>query len=247
MDCARWLPALLAALWLAGWAATALPSDDPWQASRREMVRRQIQARGVSDPRVLAAMLKVPRHLFVPPAWQAQAYADHPLPIGQGQTISQPFIVAYMSQLLGLTGGEKVLEIGTGSGYQAAVLSLLAGEVYSIEIVPELCQQASERLERLGYDTVRVRCGDGYLGWPQAAPFQAIMVTAAAPQPPPRLLEQLAPGGRLLLPQGPSGGLQWLVLVQKDQQGRLTSRTLEPVRFVPLVPGGGGGVPATGR
>lgn len=229
----RWLMALAALLALTAQAAGA--GDDPWREARRQMVSRQIQARGVDDPRVLQAMGAVPRHLFVPPAWRASAYADHPLPIGQGQTISQPFIVAYMTELLGLRGGERVLEIGTGSGYQAAVLSLMAAEVYSVELVPELCQEAAQRLAKLGYTNVRVRCGDGYQGWPEAAPFQAIMVTAAAPEVPPLLVEQLAPGGRLLLPRGPAGGLQFLVMVEKTGDGRLVTRELDPVRFVPLV------------
>ncbi|MBI5522516.1 MAG: protein-L-isoaspartate(D-aspartate) O-methyltransferase [Desulfarculus sp.] len=239
----RWLPILAVLLALTAWATGAQAGDDPWRAARQRMVSQQIQARGVMDPLVLRAMEQVPRHLFVPPAWLASAYADHALPIGQGQTISQPFIVAHMTELLALKGGERVLEIGTGSGYQAAVLSLLAGEVYSIELVPELCQEAAERLAGLGYAKVRVRCGDGYQGWPEAAPFQAIMVTAAAPEVPPLLVEQLAPGGRLLLPLGPAGGLQFLVLVEKTLDGRLVSRELDPVRFVPLVPGGAGGRP----
>ncbi|MBI4798596.1 MAG: protein-L-isoaspartate(D-aspartate) O-methyltransferase [Desulfarculus sp.] len=238
----RWLPILAVLLALIAWATGARAQEDPWRAARQRMVSQQIQARGVEDARVLQAMERVPRHLFVPPAWLASAHADHALPIGQGQTISQPFIVAYMTELLALKGGERVLEIGTGSGYQAAVLSLIAAEVYSVELVPELCQEAAQRLAKLGYANVQVRCGDGYQGWPEAAPFQAIMVTAAAPEVPPLLVEQLAPGGRLLLPRGPAGGLQFLVLVEKTLDGRLVTRELDPVRFVPLV-----GVPPTGQ
>lgn len=237
------LPLMVALMLMMGWAAPAQAGGDPWREARLQMVSRQIQARGVEDPLVLRAMERVPRHLFVPPAWLASAYADHALPIGHGQTISQPFIVAHMTELLALKGGERVLEIGTGSGYQAAVLSLIAGQVYSIELVPELCREAAGRLAGLGHVNVAVRCGDGYQGWPQAAPFQAIMVTAAAPEVPPRLLEQLAPGGRLLLPRGPAGGLQLLVLVEKTEDGRLVTRELDPVRFVPLVPQEAGGRP----
>ncbi|MCB2185633.1 MAG: protein-L-isoaspartate(D-aspartate) O-methyltransferase [Deltaproteobacteria bacterium] len=230
---------LLATLSPAALAGQATPpGDEAKQASRRAaMVAEHIAARGVTDPLVLAAMKRVPRHLFVPPGLAGAAYADHPLPIGGGQTISQPYIVAYMTELLGLKGGEKVLEIGTGSGYQAAVLAEIAGRVYTIEIVPSLAQEAARRLAALGYRNIETRAGDGYQGWPAAAPFDAIILTAAAPQIPDALVEQLAPGGRLVAPVGPPGGLQFLDLLVKDAQGRFTVRRLEPVVFVPMTGG----------
>jgi protein-L-isoaspartate(D-aspartate) O-methyltransferase len=201
------------------------------------MVEGQIVARGVRDRAVLEALQSVPRDKFVPPDLADQAYSDNPLPIGFGQTISQPYIVGYMSELLGLQPGHKVLEIGTGSGYQAAVLSLLARDVYSIEIVSELGAQARERLERLGYSKVHVRIGDGYKGWPEEAPFDRILLTAAPHEIPQPLLDQLAPGGRLVAPVGPTYGAQEIIVVDKDANGNLTRRTDLPVRFVPMVPG----------
>ncbi|PYQ05780.1 MAG: protein-L-isoaspartate O-methyltransferase [Acidobacteria bacterium] len=193
------------------------------------MVKEQIEGRGIKDPLTLAAMRKVPRHLFVPSASADQAYGDFPLPIGQGQTISQPYIV--MTEALGLHGGESVLEIGTGSGYQSAVLSHVAGKVHTIEIVPELAAEARERLARLGYRNVTVRAGDGYLGWPEAAPFDAIMVTAAAPRIPEPLKEQLADGGRLVLPVGDE--YQELIVVTR-RGASFDERRVLPVRFVPM-------------
>jgi protein-L-isoaspartate(D-aspartate) O-methyltransferase len=207
------------------------------QEERRRMVREQIKARGVGDPRVLAAMLKVPRHCFVPLGERLLAYADHPLPIGYGQTISQPYVVALMSEALKLKPADKVLEIGTGSGYQAAVLAELAGEVYSIEIVPELGKRAAQTLITAGYGNIHLRIGDGYKGWPQAAPFDAIILTAAPQEIPPALIAQLAPGGRMILPLGPTGGTQELLLLHKDQNGRISRENLGFVRFVPMVPG----------
>ncbi|MEW5912674.1 MAG: protein-L-isoaspartate(D-aspartate) O-methyltransferase [Thermodesulfobacteriota bacterium] len=198
------------------------------------MVERQIVARGVSDPAVLKAMRTVPRHEFVPEELRGMAYNDHPLPIGQGQTISQPYIVAYMSEALHLKAGQKVLEIGTGSGYQAAVLAAMGAKVYSIEILPALSRRAAADLKRLGYGAVRLKVGDGYKGWPQEAPFDAIIVTAAAPHIPPPLVEQLRPGGRMIIPVG-SGGIEELTLVEKSAQGKVTTRGLMAVRFVPLV------------
>ena len=195
------------------------------------MVRDQIAAREVRDPRVLAAMRKIPRHLFVPPEWQSLAYADQPLPIGHGQTISQPYIVAFMTEALELKPGDRVLEIGTGSGYQAAVLAELVREVYSLEIVEPLAEEAEARLQRLGYTNVHVRAGDGYRGWPEAAPFDAIMVTAAPDHVPAPLVAQLALDGRLILPVGRFS--QDLVRIRRTAAG-LKKETLLPVRFVPM-------------
>jgi len=211
-------------------AAPGRPAERP-EAGRERMVKEQIEGRGVKDPLTLAALRKVPRHLFVPEASAAEAYADFPLPIGHGQTISQPYIVAFMTEALGLRGGEKVLEIGTGSGYQAAVLGEIAGRVYTIEIVPELAAQARERLARLGHRNVETRAGDGYLGWPEAAPFDAIIVTAAAPRIPEPLKQQLADGGRLVLPVGDE--YQELIVVTRRGSSYDERRVL-PVRFVPM-------------
>jgi protein-L-isoaspartate(D-aspartate) O-methyltransferase len=180
-------------------------------------------------------MMEVPRHLFVPEPVRARAYGDLPLPIGDGQTISQPYIVALMSQLLGAGADHRVLEIGTGSGYQAAVLSLLAKEVFSIELVPRLATDAREKLGKLGYANVTVRAGDGYQGWPEQAPFDRIILTAAPDEIPPALLDQLKPGGRLVAPVGDSR--QQLVVVEKDFNGQLRRRTILGVRFVPMVRG----------
>lgn len=183
---------------------------------------------------VLDAMRRVPRHEFVPQTLRAVAYEDRPLPIGYGQTISQPFIVALMTHLLRPEAGQRVLELGTGSGYQAAVLADLGVETYSIEIVPDLGTAAAARLRRLGYDRVRTRVGDGYFGWPDAAPFDGILVTAAASHVPPPLIEQLRPGGRMVVPVGPPFMVQQLVLVTKHADGGVRTRQLLPVRFVPL-------------
>lgn len=210
---------------------TAAPSES--DADRRaRMVETQIVARGVRDPRVLAAMRKVPRHLFVDAAQRAQAYDDHPLPIPGNQTISQPYIVALMSELLELQPGERVLEIGTGSGYQSAVLAELAKEVYTIEIVPELARSADARMKELGYRNVTVREGDGYGGWPEHAPFDAIIVTAAPERIPQPLVEQLAPGGIMVIPVG--GFFQELKVFRKSADGRVTEKDILPVRFVPM-------------
>ena len=205
---------------------------------RREMTDLQIRARGVRDPLVLAAMAKVPRHLFVPERLRDLAYADEPLPIGEGQTISQPYIVAYMTETLGLKGGERVLEVGTGSGYQTAVLAEIAAEVWTIELVEPLARRARAVLEGLGYANIRFRIGDGSAGWPEVAPFDAIMVTAAAPVMPAALAQQPGPGGRMIVPVG--AGLQELVLVRRLKKG-VDRQTLFGVRFVPLVKGPGRG------
>ncbi|MGB8991853.1 MAG: protein-L-isoaspartate(D-aspartate) O-methyltransferase [Desulfobaccales bacterium] len=209
-------------------------AGDGWQEARQAMVARQLQRRDITDPRVLIAMGKVPRHRFVPEALASQAYADHPLPIGSGQTISQPYIVALMTQWAAVKPGDKVLEVGTGSGYQAAVLAELTDRVFSIELLPELARQAAARLKNLGYGQVRVRCGDGYLGWPEAAPFDAILVTAAAPRVPPALEQQLKEGGRLVIPLETLFGGQSLIRWRKVQ-GKLVEEASLPVRFVPLV------------
>jgi len=201
---------------------------------RRHMVEQQLVPRGIDDARVLEAMRNVPRHRFVPDAVAADAYDDGPLSIGYGQTISQPYIVALMTQLARPAPGDRVLEVGTGSGYQAAVLAGLVEHVYSIEIVAPLAQHAAGLLAGLGYDNVTVKAGDGYAGWPAHAPFDAIVVTAAPERIPAPLLEQLRPGGRLVIPVGPMHAAQQLRVVEKDAQGRLHERHITPVRFVPL-------------
>jgi protein-L-isoaspartate(D-aspartate) O-methyltransferase len=219
-------------------SACGLPAqDDATQRARRAAMVDLIVREGVRDSATLAAMRAVPRHEFVPSHMRRFAYEDSPLPIGHEQTISQPYIVAFMTEQLRPKPGMKVLEVGTGSGYQAAVLGHIGCEVYTIEIVEPLANASAAVLARLGYDRVRVRHGDGYQGWPAEAPFDAVIVTAAAPRIPPALLEQLAPRGRLIIPVGPRGGMQWLELVEKDARGRLAQRTLLPVRFVPLVEG----------
>lgn len=199
------------------------------------MVREQIEARGVRDPEVLAAMRSVPRERFVPTSHREYADADSALPIGYDQTISQPYIVAFMTELLALERTHRVLEIGTGSGYQAAVLATICDSVYSVELVPELAARAGRTLAELGYERVRLRLGDGYAGWPEHAPYDRIVVTAAPPEMPEALVSQLAPRGRLVAPVGESAGSQWLVLVTKDARGRLRSEDRLPVRFVPMV------------
>jgi len=207
---------------------------DPEQAARRhEMIEKQLRGRGIRDPRVLAAMLAVPRHAFVPSEHMAEAYSDKPLPIGENQTISQPFMVASMTETLELSGSERVLEIGTGSGYQTAVLSLLASEVHTVESVATLADAARKRLTRLGYANVHFHVGDGTLGCAEAAPFDAILVTAAAPLIPPPLVEQLAEGGRLVLPLG-SAETQQLARVRRHGD-EVTTERLFHCRFVPLL------------
>jgi protein-L-isoaspartate(D-aspartate) O-methyltransferase len=196
------------------------------------MVAGQIEERGIRDARTLAAMRQVPRHLFVPPALAGDAYGDHALPIGHGQTISQPYVVAFMTEALGLRGGDTVLEVGTGSGYQAAVLAEIAAHVYTIEIVAPLAEEARERLARLGYRNVEVRAGDGYQGWPEKAPFDAVMVTAAAPRVPEPLKQQLKDGGRLVIPVGESD--QEVMVITRKGTGYAEERVL-PVRFVPMM------------
>jgi protein-L-isoaspartate(D-aspartate) O-methyltransferase len=228
MGCSRARVALSAVLALALVAGAKPPSTD---AARARMVARQLRARGISDERVLAAMAKVPRHEFVPAASRPLAYEDEPLPIGHGQTISQPYIVAAMTELARVDARSRVLEVGTGSGYQAAVLAEIARDVYTIEIVEALATEATRTLRRLGYGAVRVRHGDGYRGWKEAAPFDAIIVTAAPPTVPPALLDQLAPGGRLVIPVGDED--QELQVHRRTADGFEVTRHF-PVRFVPM-------------
>jgi protein-L-isoaspartate(D-aspartate) O-methyltransferase len=239
--------ALLSAgiLWLCACASPTMPppspsvatvtpfATDPFIAQRQAMVAAQIRARDVRDPDVLRAMETVPRHEFVPVEWLAQAYNDHPLPIGYGQTISQPYIVAVMTELAQVKRGDRVLEIGTGSGYQAAILAMLTDEVYSVEIIPALAESAAERLKRLGYTTVRVKHADGYNGWEEYAPYDAIVVTCAPDHIPPPLIAQLKDGGRMVIPVGPVGGFQTLrrVIKRGDQ---ILSENVMGVLFVPL-------------
>jgi len=216
-------------------AACAAEPDEAWfERARVRMVAEQLRARDIADSRVLAAMARVPRHAFVDPPYRPRAYDDTPLPIGHEQTISQPYIVALMTQLLELKGTERVLEVGTGSGYQAAVLAEMAAEVATIEIVEPLARTATERLKALGYARVAVRAGDGYAGWPERAPFDGILVTAAADHIPSALLAQLAEGGRLVMPVGMTGDVQRLVVAEK-RAGTIRTRDVTAVRFVPLV------------
>jgi len=207
-----------------------------YSSLREDMVRQQIMARGVEDPKVLEAMRKVPRHLFVPEKYRAFSYRDHPLPIGQGQTISQPYVVAFMTEALDLKPYDKVLEIGTGSGYQAAVLAELVAEVYTIEIIEELGKRARQTLEMLGYKHIHVKIGDGYKGWPEKAPFDAVIVTCAPEQIPEALVQQLNDGGRMIIPVGRAGAIQRLVRAVK-KKGKLETKEVMPVRFVPMVKG----------
>jgi protein-L-isoaspartate(D-aspartate) O-methyltransferase len=227
---------------LFGMAARA----DEFAVQRQAMIDEiRHETRWVSDelgkpelePRVLDALNRVGRHEFVPENQRSRAYANQPLPIGHGQTISQPFVVAFMTDLLRVKPGDRVLEIGTGSGYQAAVLAQLEAQVSTIEIIPELARTAGERLKRLGYAKVEVKTGDGYFGWPEQAPFDGILVTAAVTQIPPPLVRQLKPGGRMVIPVGGPFLPQYLVLVEKTQSGKVTTRQLLPVQFVPLTGG----------
>ena len=213
---------------------TSLPGEDPsFTSARRHMVEAHLGARDIGDARVLDAMGAIPRQEFVPADLRGAAYEDHPLPIGEGQTISQPYVVALMTQTLRLQGDEKVLEIGTGSGYQAAVLAELVDEVYTIEILPSLAESAGARLERLGYDNVAVKNADGYFGWEEHAPFDAIMITAAADHIPSPLIGQLGDGGRLIIPLGSTKYYQTLTLLNKEG-GEIEAEYLINVRFVPM-------------
>ena len=227
------------------WIARPVLAED-YAGPRRRMLdaiarltSQTVESTGVEaiDPAAMAAIDRVPRHEFVPEEARSAAYANRPLPIGHGQTISQPYIVALMTHLLGVESGVPALEIGTGSGYQAAVLAEMGAQVHTIEIVEPLAEQATHRLTRLGYDGVRTRLGDGYYGWPEAAPFGAIIVTAAAAHVPPPLVEQLAPGGVLVIPVGEPFSVQLLLLVRKRANGEVSVRQILPVRFVPLTGG----------
>jgi len=228
------------------WAVTPARPADQFVQQRKEMVRAiASDAEATSafinkralEPGVMEAMGKVPRHLFVPDDLRDSAYRNRPLPIGYGQTISQPYIVALMTDLLAVRPGQRVLEIGTGSGYQAAILAEMGSEVYSIEIIEELGKQAKEKLPRLGYPGIKVRIGDGYFGWPEHAPYDAIVVTAAAGHVPPPLIRQLKKGGRMVIPVGGRFVTQQLVLISKDEGGKVTTRQILPVLFVPLAGG----------
>ena len=211
--------------------------EDAFRAERLLMVRNQIERRGIRDEAVLRALQAVPREQFVPASERSRAYADRPLPIGEGQTISQPYIVALMSSLAAITPGQRVLEIGTGSGYQAAVLAELQANVWSIELLPGIAARAEATLGALGYDGINLRVGDGYLGWPEAAPFDRIVVTAAPSEIPPALLDQLAPGGRLVAPVGPDPWSQRLLVATRGADGEIDVQDHGGVAFVPMVPG----------
>jgi len=204
------------------------------ERERNRMVSRQIAARGIKDEKVLSAMRRVQRHLLIPERYRKAAYEDHPVPIGYGQTISQPYIVAYMTETLKLDRNAKVLEIGTGSGYQAAVLAEITTNVYSMEIIPQLAQSAARNLVEMGYTNIRLKESDGYYGWRSEAPWDAIIVTAAAEHIPPALVGQLKPAGRMCIPVGSRFGVQYLLLVTKNKNDQVTTRNLMPVRFVPL-------------
>lgn len=234
----RPIRAAIAAALLGGLAGAGppAPADDRSTAARLQMVERHIVAEGIRDEATLRAMRSVPRHEFVPPGLVGSAYENRPLPIGLGQTISQPYIVAYQTEVIRPRKDLKVLEVGTGSGYQAAVLAAAGARVYTMEIFEELATSARRRLERLGY-RVTVRHGDGNFGWPEEAPFDAILVTAAASYVPPALVEQLKPGGRMVIPVGSIYGVQNLVQVDKDPSGPVRTRILLPVAFVPMLSG----------
>jgi len=221
----------------AGFQAHATKADDDFQKQRLAMVRDQIADRGIKNKNVIEAMTAVPRHKFIPESYLTRAYEDGPLPIGYGQTISQPYIVAYMTEVLNLHKNARVLEVGTGSGYQAAVLSLIVRQVYTIEIIPELAKSAALRLKDLGYRNIEVAVGDGYYGWNKYAHFDAIIVTAAAGHIPPPLIQQLKNTGSMVIPVGGSFLTQNLILVTKDKDGKVTTKNLMPVRFVPLTGG----------
>ncbi len=210
-------------------------NDPNFDRLRKLMIKNQLQSRGIRGDAVLEVMRSVERHNFVPENYRDRAYSDGPLPIGHGQTISQPYIVAFMTEQLQVSSQHKVLEIGTGSGYQAAILGELAKHVFTIEIIPELAEGAKNILNHLNYKNITVRAGDGYKGWPEEAPFERIMVTAAPTEIPQTLIDQLAPGGRMILPVGAQFLVQYLWVIEKDDQGTVTKEKILPVRFVPMV------------
>ena len=210
-------------------------NDPNFDHLRKLMIKNQLQSRGIRDDAVLEVMRSVERHNFVPENYRDRAYSDGPLPIGHGQTISQPYIVAFMTEQLQVSSQHKVLEIGTGSGYQAAILGELAKHVFTIEIIPELAEGAKNILNHLSYKNITVRAGDGYKGWPEEAPFERIMVTAAPTEIPQTLIDQLAPGGRMILPVGAQFLVQYLWVIEKDDQETVTKEKILPVRFVPMV------------
>jgi len=234
--------AILPLLMLTQFPVYAQEVQDAFAEPRKRMVERDLRGRGIKDPRVLEAMYLVPRHLFVPRRHRSQAYQDRPVPIGKGQTISQPYVVALMTELLKLEGNERVLEVGTGSGYQAAVLSQLAREVYTIEIIPSLAAKAEERLLRLGYGNVQVKTGDGFFGWEEKGPFDAIVVTASTEKIPDPLWKQLQRGGRLVMPLGETHKTQRLVRATKIK-GKRHVETITGVIFVPMTGEVGEGSP----
>ena len=215
---------------------TSAENPENYSRLREQMVKRQIIARGVKDEQVIKAMLTVPRHLFVPESNRSMAYDDTPLPIGEGQTISQPYIVAFMTEYLKLKPDDRILEIGTGSGYQAAILAELVKEVYTIEIIPVIGNRASKLLDEMGYSNIHVKVGDGYKGWPEEAPFNAIIVTCAPDEMPRALVNQLSEGGRIIVPVGSQYSAQYLILGTK-KKGKLITENVLPVRFVPMVRG----------
>lgn len=232
----RWCRVLVGvALAACGAVETTAQLEDGFTSRREAMVRRQIESRDIRSDAVRRVMRKVPRHLFVPANLEEAAYFDQPLPIGHGQTISQPYIVAFMTEQLDLKPGHKILEIGTGSGYQAAVLAELVEQMFTIEIVEELGRRAERTLTELGYENIQVRIGNGYAGWPEEAPFDRILLTAAPEEIPGTLVEQLVPGGRLVAPVGPVHGVQEIIVLDKDRDGRARRRSVLPVRFVPMV------------
>jgi len=212
---------------------TSLAYDEDWFAQKREQMVDLLELYGIRNPEVLEAMRRVPRHRFVPEAYVNDAYGDHPLPIGYGQTISQPYIVALMTELLEVNAESRVLEIGTGSGYQAAILAEIVAEVYTIEIIPELAERSTKLLEELGYTNIHTMCADGYFGWESEAPFDAIIVTAAATHVPNPLIQQLKDGGRMVIPVGPPGAIQTLWRITKHGEA-ISKENYGSVRFVPL-------------